>query len=546
VRLSQKCLAFALCCFSRALALSIEGHVVNSETNQLVPQADLVLTCLTNTKRSPCKDSSGKASGEGAFQFSFRDDGTYRLQASAAGLVATRSSQIEVTFNSRYSASDLKDVTLKLAPESTVTGKVLDESGQPKPGTSVEALRISAGGDLKSVSKAVTNQEGVYLLRSLMAGNYYVATALQHEDKNDAVHAYLYYAPNAMGLDQASVTHIETGQNYSDVEIHLRPVVYFKLQGRAQMDTANSVASDKPQLHLAARDGSGVTLPAREILLNPDGNFQTEVLPGAYTLLLTGAQSTSQPGNPQKPQKPLTLVHLLAKQDIEVTAKDLLGIALLIPPPITVTGHAVLESTTETKVANGVINLRPAEAFASGLTQMAHFNPDGSFTVTDCDPAKYLVRVFPPAGTYVKSIVFNQQDITTELLDLSKGSGGDLTVTIRPGAATLTGTVSSSESQTLFDVALIPDSWLPNGLTPVRHAATKDGRFTFSNVHPGRYTAVATTGVDNKFWEMAPFLREIAAHGVPVDLVENDQKQINVPYVTFAEIDILRSRLGLD
>jgi hypothetical protein len=543
VRLFRRWLAVALGFASQALALSIDGRVVNAASNDAVADATVNLVCLvdisavTSGKRPLCEDQAVTTGLDGAFHIQANFPARYRITASAvAGLVATRYSQTERIIDSQHSASD---IILKLSPEASITGKVLDENGQPKADVAVEALRIWISGpstQLRSTSKALTNADGVYTLRGLVSGNYYVATALHHEDKNDPLHPYLFYAPSATGLGQATLTHVDLGQNYSGVEIHLRPVVYLKLQGRAQMEAGSSISGGLPKLHLEARDTSGVSLPARDILLNQDGTFQTEVLPGAYTLLLTGTQS-------QKPAAPL--VHLLAKQEIEVSAKDLLGITVLIPPPITVNGHAVLQSATETNIARGNVYARPLEAYAIGGAQNANIHPDGTFTLTNCDPANYALRVFPPAGTYVKTVLFNQQDMTTAPMDLSNGSGGDLTIILRSGTASISGT-TSSETNTLFDIVLIPETWVPNWLSPLRHVTSSKGNFLATNLPPGHYSVVATTGVEPSLWDVAAFVHEMAARGAPVDVAENNQKQITVPYVTFEEIDQLRTRLGID
>ncbi len=549
-------LGIALLCASSAFGASIDGRVINAATNEAVPAATVSLTCLTETTPTnsrripyPCKDAETKTLESGAFHFDRLNPGRYRLAVAATtGLAATRLSQTETIVDWQHSASE---IVLKLSPESTISGKVIDEMGQPKPDTAVEALRVftsAAGSELRLVSKTVTNQDGSYVLRGLMSGNYYIATPLDHEDTNDPTHPYLFFASSAVGLDQAAAIHVETGQSYADAEIHLRPVVYFKIQGRAQMETVGSAASDKPQLYLDARDGSGVALPARNVLLNPDGSFQTEALPGSYTLRLEGALTIAQPANQRKAPSPA--VHLLAKQDIEVSAKDLLSVTLLIPPPITVTGHALLEGTSEAVAGKGRVLIKPAEAFAIGGPQTAEIQPDGTFTLTNCDPVSYSVRVFPPSGTYVKSIVFNQQDISNQLMDLSKGSGGELTVTVRQGMASIAGTISdassTAEGSTLFDIAFIPDGWVPTGLVSIRHAASKEGHFSAANLPPGHYNAVATTGVDAPLWEIASFVHALAERGAGVEVTANDQKNLTVPFVTFAEINELRMHLGLD
>jgi hypothetical protein len=304
-------------------------------------------------------------------------------------------------------------------------------------------------------------------------------------------------------------------------------------------------------LEVDARDSSGIEMAGREILLDRDGRFQTDVLPGSYTLRLSGALSTPAPKDSNKP--PSTMLHLLAKQDLEVSGKDIYGITLLIPPPITITGRAYIEDANETKISQGRVTIRPVETAAIGVPQSVEIQPEGTFTLTNCDPASYAVRFFPPSGTYVKAILFNNQDVNTQLMDLSRGTGGQMTVVVRPNPASLSGTITDSAptadasgAQQSFDVALISDLWTENGIVPIRHAHSKDGRFTASGIPPGRYMAIATTAIDGHLWEIAKFVREMQSRGVGIDLAESDQKQVAVPYLTLAEVDQIQARLGIN
>jgi hypothetical protein len=196
--------------------------------------------------------------------------------------------------------------------------------------------------------------------------------------------------------------------------------------------------------------------------------------------------------------------------------------------------------------------MRPVETAAVGVSQIAEIQPDGTFTFTNCDPASYAVRFFPPSGTYIKAILFNNQDVNTQLMDLSRGTGGQMTLVVRPNPASLSGTIidsapaDASGAQQSFDVALISDLWTENGIVPIRHAHSKDGRFTATGIPPGRYTALATTAIDIHLWEIATFVREMQSRGVGIDLAESDQKQVAVPYLSLADVDQIQSRLGIN
>lgn len=163
---------------SEAIAASLEGRVVNLVTNEPVPNVQLTLTCLkTRYSRTYCPQTSGKTSSDGSFRFENVYPATYLVTASGMpGLVSIRTSQMEAAIDPKHSISDL---VLKLAPESGIAGKVLDEDGHPKADVEVAALRQVTTGAvrvLKATAKTVSDNAGGYVLHGLVPGNYYVAS----------------------------------------------------------------------------------------------------------------------------------------------------------------------------------------------------------------------------------------------------------------------------------------------------------------------------------------------------------------------------------
>jgi hypothetical protein len=247
-----------------------------------------------------------------------------------------------------------------------------------------------------------------------------------------------------------------------------------------------------------------------------------------------------------------TSIYLLSKQDVEVSGRDLWGLLLLIYPPSTINGKVFLDGAADSKIDRGEVILKPVEPVVLTGYQKAQIQPDGTFAITNCEAANYAVRFSPPAGTYIKSIVFNGQDAMSHPLDLSRGSGGEVDIMLRPGAASVVATIQDSGEPAKkgtatpeMDVVMIPDSWAENGLIPVLRAAHKDGRYAVGGMAPGHYSAVAAAGVDPRLWENPVFVHEMEARGLPVDLVENDQKQIVLPVLTGQDVDQIELRLGI-
>jgi hypothetical protein len=544
-------LLFASVEFASALGPYIEGRVVNSATNEPVPNADLSLTCVKLSKYDRmCRDVTAKTGPDGTFSVDRLYRVKYLLTATGApGLVETRQSQIEADL---HVAPSLTEVVLKLEPEAIIGGKVEDADGKPAPDIEVVAFKQVASGStshLSLTSRAVSNNSGEYVFHKLAPGNYYVATViktpntLEPQDKKRPFDTFLLYSPSALSLEDAIATHLEPGRTVSEVDLHLRPVITYRIAGRAQMEIPDQAISGDLELHIYPRDNSGVTGDGREILLNPDGSFQANVPAGLYTLKLTGTTTINPPPGSKTP--PAMMLHLLAKQDIEISGKGVYGILILIPPPSVITGRVYLSEAGQDKIEKGDVMLRPVEPTGASGCQSAETQPDGTFRITNCDVAAYAVKFSPPAGTYVKEITFNAQDALTHPIDLSHCSGGELKIVIRPGAAAVTATIKDSDSNKSFDVFLIPDTWAENELIPVVHAIGKDGKYSALGLTPGRYSALAANGIDPHLWENAKFIQQVKARGAECDLAENEQRQLVIPQLTEAEITQIELQLGL-
>ncbi len=552
---------------SAALGPSIEGRVLNLVTNEPVPNAEVKLTCVKLSRSSRfCRDVTGKTASDGTFSFNRLFPVTYSVMATgAAGLVATRKSQVQVGLEQTYIQSE---VILKLEPESEISGRTLNVEGQPSPQVQVMALKQVPAGNtiqLKPVAVTVSDQKGGYTLHKIAPGNYYVARLITQPNNltpqsntlptdKQPPDKFLLYAPSAFSLEDAVAIHVDRGQSYANNDIRMRPLVTYRIQGRAQMETPDQVISGDLELHLSARDSSGVVTPDRELTLAPDGSFEANVLPGLYTLRLMGTTSLAQAVTqaPASKKPPAMMVHLLAKQDVEISGRGVYGILLFIPPPSTINGSVRMERTEDAQAITGNISLRPVDLATASACPASPIEPDGTFKISQCDAADYAVKFIPPAGTYIKSMRFNDRDALSQPIDLSKYGGGNLSITLRPGGGSVSLTVQDAtlESGTkatnqAYDVVLIPDSWTPNGLVPVIHVAAQNGKYLASDLAPGHYTAIADTTVDPQFWENAAFVHQVRSGGTPIDLAEGERKELVVTLLTEDEVSQIEMQLGL-
>jgi hypothetical protein len=539
-----------LCCASALPAqISIEGRVTNSATKDPVPYAYVSLACVKPATKyaGRCRNEETKTAEDGTFKFERLSSFVYLVRAEGApGLVSTRASEIEIENDFRHRPLS---VSLKLEPESSLSGRVTDLENHPHPDVEVVAWRQFATGSvtqIKPVAHAVSDETGAYSFPHLVPGNYYVGTALVTTKqvsklRTRPLEQYQLYAPSALSLEEAIPTHVDMGQSYAGVDLKIRPIMTHLIQGRAQTETTGQAVCDKLELHLDPRDHQGITAPGREIKLDEDGRFQANVLPGNYILRLIGTTAVQNPKTPKAP--PDTMLHLPAKQDLEVSGKDILNINLLIPPPFLINGHVILEGAQQNNMDLGEVTLRPIDAEAVSGYRTTSVQPDGTFTITNCDAANYAVRYKPPVGIYISAITFNGQDAMTHLMDLSNSSGGDLKILLKPGASSVVAIVPDSD--TPADIVLIPDNWTANELVPVIHMTSKDGRYSAIGIAPGHYSAVAVPAVERSLWDNAAFVHEMQSRGTPFDLAENDQKRVSAIRLTEEDLHQIELQLGL-
>jgi hypothetical protein len=527
----------------------VTGHVVNLITNEPVPNAEVTLTCVEAEYRAArCQTINTKTSQDGTFSFTVAYPAKYLLSADASGMAQIRNSSTELVISYRRHIYNFSG-DLQLAPESTISGEVVDLDKHPRPGIQVIAWRQYTTGPftrLRSVSKAVSNDSGDYVFHKLAPGNYYVAALLRRPGtpppkRNQDVEGFLIYAPSAFTLNDASVIHLEIGQSTTNVELCLRSFATYHLEGRAQMEPMGQAISGKPSLYLDPRDQNGLTAPGRELELRPDGKFEASVLPGFYTLRLVGTttQSATKTFNETQPM----LLHLLAKQDIEISGKDAYGILILISPAFTVGGHVSVEGQPNELIKSGEIKLEAVDLIAPTGSLVAKIQADGSFSISNADAVTYAVRYSPPSGMYAKSIEVNGQDALSHYLDLSSSAGGEMRIVLRPGAGSVT--VSNGPNSTSSQVTLIPDFWINSSLTPVIYLAPYEKAFSATGLTPGHYTAVATARLDQQTWANDAFVQEMRSRGTPFELRENEQKLITPAEVSKDEINRIELQLGI-
>ena len=143
--------------------LSVEGIATRAGTTDPVPHARVMLTKadgrLTDTRVTETDE-------RGRFVFRSVTPGTYRLLAQHAAFVRPVGQPVTIA-----AGQSIRDLVVTLTPTAVITGRVVDEYGDPVPDVYVRASVNT------SVFETTTNDLGDYRLYGLPPGNYVVSAA---------------------------------------------------------------------------------------------------------------------------------------------------------------------------------------------------------------------------------------------------------------------------------------------------------------------------------------------------------------------------------
>jgi len=161
---------------------------------------------------------------------------------------------------------------------------------------------------------------------------------------------------------------------------------------------------------------------------------------------------------------------------------------------------------------------------------------DGKFTLKQILPNKYLVQVRnPPEGAYVKSMLYGDQEVGDDGIDLSGGVAGTLQVTLSVAGAQVDGVVHGSDDKPVSGatVVLVPDS---RKYSLFKDARTGDnGSYTFKGIAPGDYKILAWEDIEPGAYQDPEFLKRYESKAEKLSLKAGDRKSVTLKLIPFQQ-----------
>ncbi|MGC2198385.1 MAG: carboxypeptidase regulatory-like domain-containing protein [Terriglobales bacterium] len=519
---------------------SLAGSVVKEPSGEPLKKAIIELIAENQEEGGNYTATSDQ---DGHYKIAGIQPGRYRMFVERPGYIEVdqkkrRSQGVVLSF---AAGQELKDQTLHMLAAAILTGRVLDEDGDPMPDVDVTVLRrkfASGGVKLESRGGTQTNDLGEYRIGGLLAGKYYVSASPSPSFQSlvpiqksadeagapspDTAYVTTYY-PNTLDRAQAAAIELHPGDE-TPVDFSLARVHTARIRG----SVAGLAPGAKAVVMLRARDSNAMFMASE---VDKEGKFEiAHVAPGLYTVLATTVMADA-------PQS--------AARNIQVTDTNIDGLSLA--PLAGAAIHGRIHFSDKAKLDASVLfvsvrRIDGEEEFTDlmpfamdGVATSPTFGrvkADGSFELKDVLPGLYEIEASGDskgmADNFVESVVTGTKEVTDTGLNVSGGTLG-VDVTLSPGAGVVDGTVANEKKETIANtvVVAVPDPKYRKRQSHY-HKATTDqgGHFTLHGLCPGAYTLYAWEVLEGDEYLDAEFLKQFDSQGSAVTVEKSSHQSV--------------------
>jgi hypothetical protein len=484
----------------QAQLCTVSGRVVTAAEGAPIKSARLVLV-QENAKNRP-EIFGALTDGEGHFQIKDVPPGRYRFSASRTGFVAQQYQAKGTSQGAVLSlgpGQQIDDTLFRLVRAGVVSGRGIDEAGEPLANVWVSALRRPTEEEREDWSKgqkqhqfvkasgARTDDRGEYRIFGLKPGDYYLKASESPDldqvgniDGSDnyfllrqivTEYAPLYY-PGVLQISDAQAIPLRAGEEVR-ADFEMRRVKTVEVAGRV------IGADGKPATHaylLLGVPGVGDLGGDLEGSTDSKGEFLIKhVSPGSY--ILTAVQNDENR-------------HEFTRQKLEVAESDLKSVILSFGRGTDIRGQIISQGSNPAIDRLGLgLESQDEDESISGAAQA---KKDGTFLLADVPDGSYAVDVWDlEKGWFIKAIHYGSIDVLEKGLQVEHGSSsGTLEVVISSAGAEMEGTVNDQDGKPIIaaQVRIRPEPETSFNRTRAHTTGTdQNGHFSFSSLAAGKY-----------------------------------------------------------
>jgi hypothetical protein len=521
-------------------AARLSGRVVAVDTGR--PLRGAIVHIVSTSARNP-NERQGlwvTTDAEGRWALADLQPGSFTVSVEKGGYLTLHYGQkrpfepgktIALTAGQAFENADVM-----LPRAGVISGKLVDEFGDPVTGAVIRALRYKyldgqrqltpvVDGMAALLQGGVTDDLGNYRVYGLTPGDYYVSAVFvpRGESAHHFGHPPTYY-PGTPAAAEARPISLRMGQEAANINFGLSTARYASISGTV---VGSSGAPIGATVTLKSTDATDlVALPS---VGASAGTFTIpNVAPGDYHIQVHTAAGglKNVPG-----------VMEFATLPISIDGQDVPGLVIATAPGANATGRVTFEGTSD-RPGRLYVRTLPMTPGAPGyMMASAGVNPDSTFEARGLAGRQaFDVGTLPP-GWFLKSVLHQGKDITDAGYDFKPGQNvSGIQIILSQTATTLSGTAQDDESRPIADytvVAFSADSSRWGFRTRFVRSVRPDqlGRFTLRGLPPDEYVVVALQYVETGQESDPERLASWSTSGTKVALGEGEAKAVTLKIV---------------
>jgi hypothetical protein len=544
---------------------SVEGVVARLGTGEPLARATVTLSKdrYTSQVLSTTTDASGR------FSFLNVPPGEYRLQASRPGPYipaeyGQRKPDQRGTPITIQPGQKITEIRLELAPTNSISGRILDNDGEPVGRAEAQALQsLYQDGHrvLSPVQTVMTNDLGEYRLRLLLPGRYYIrarvlnpqqaqgelfirppaaplgfvsrSTVIPYVSRraleNGAIEEYLeapVYFPGVIDPGLATPLELHVGENpdgfdFTTASGHLHAR---RIRGKI-INSATGQPAGKASIVVVPRTADSLVFPAAARSAG-DGSFEIKgVTTGSYFVFAVLYPAGSM-ANPLENSGIAS-----ARIPIEIGDRDLENLPVVVAPNFKIPVRLVFEGETSdpsSRLRGSVTLTRdPPIGF-----EFSKFIAGAVGEIEGIGPGDYRISRSGPG--YIQSARLGSADVLKDGLHLDHQPEDFLEIVIAETTASVEGRVTDGTQAVSNAIVVLAPSLNLRQRSDLYYVAATDGNGQFQiqpRIVPGDYKVFAWKDIEPGAWQDPEILQRYENQGQPVSVTPNSKLNIDVRLV---------------
>ncbi len=474
----------------------------------------------------------------GRYEFNRLPAGTFRVAAQKPGFMTLQFGQsrplsagepIDVQTNAIRDRIDI------IMPRTgAITGRVVDDAGEPVEGVDVGVLRIgyeSGRRRLSSVGTRRTDDAGNYRVYGLQPGEYAVRA-----DAGVPGSATTYF-PGTVNPKDVQLIPMGFSQDAGGVDFALSGAPTTRISGTA-LDAMGRPVRGSVTLRNSRRSGSldAIDLGAD---LRADGTFEfLRVPPGEYVIQADTDPSSRRSEGARPPQGQ---VDEFASAFVTVAGTDVTGVSIRTSAGSTAAGRITLDGPADEFFYNEIDLMAvsvDADLSLSRRTSYMGIAPDLTVGIGGLTGPRVFRLTRAPEGWALKAVLLNGVDITDIPLNFgaTDQSVSDLEIALTRRVSEVSGRVTDARGRGVRDATVVVftgdrQSWGPASRFVATTKTGRDGTFSIRGLPPADYFVAAVDSAADGEWQAPEFLDAVFPDATRATLFEGDKLSVTLTLI---------------